>query len=173
MPLDARGKDTDDERLMIRDDVRSSISFNFLSDIFQELKARLVDRVPQGAKLTAIFDSCHSATLLGVSQVHFLSETITHRALVYVDLEHSHCNRVYIPHVSKGQHRSRSLWNQNVRKNALISNRTVYQNRRVSTSLVELHSVLRGSETRADAASQSVDDLLRSGTDSHIFHNIF
>ncbi|KAF9028879.1 hypothetical protein BDZ89DRAFT_1065775 [Hymenopellis radicata] len=102
VPMDARGIDTDDERLMIRDD---------------DLRAHLVDRVPRGSKLTAIFDSCHSATLL--------------------DLEHSHCNRVYIPHVSKGQRRSYSLWNENVRKNAMISNRTVYQTKRVSASTVE------------------------------------
>ncbi|KAF8913510.1 caspase domain-containing protein [Mucidula mucida] len=98
LPTGATGNAKDDERLMIRDN---------------DLRTRLVDRLPPGSQLVAIFDACHSATLL--------------------DLEHSHCNRVVVPYVSKGRRRSRTLWNQNVRKNALTSSRT--QGRRVSVSI--------------------------------------
>ncbi|KAF9014363.1 hypothetical protein BDZ89DRAFT_1142399 [Hymenopellis radicata] len=98
LPTDAQGNVKDEEKLMIRDN---------------DLRMRLVDRLPPGSQLIAVFDTCHSATLL--------------------DLEHSHCNRVYVPYVSKGRRRSRTLWNQNVRKNALTNSRT--QTRRVSVSI--------------------------------------
>lgn len=50
----------------------------------------LVDPLPDGASLTAIFDSCHSGTLL--------------------DLDHYFCNAVYFPWLSKGKRRSKSQW---------------------------------------------------------------
>ncbi|KAF9025008.1 hypothetical protein BDZ89DRAFT_1068647 [Hymenopellis radicata] len=112
VPMDAMGKDKDDETLM---DEKLVIRDN-------ELRARLVDSLPVGSQLIAIFDSCHSASLL--------------------DLDHFRCNRVYVPYVSKGQRRSLSLWNHNVRKNALeqgydgptVSTRGVYQTKRVTIS---------------------------------------
>lgn len=54
----------------------------FIRAVNQELRERLVDPLPVGAMLTAIFDSCHSGTLL--------------------DLDHYLCNTVYFPWVNKG-----------------------------------------------------------------------
>lgn len=99
-----------------------------------ELRRHLVDVLPVGSNLVAIFDSCHSASLL--------------------DLEHFRCNRVYVPWVSKGTRRTNTRWNSNVRKLALnelalnevtepsatippeIFSRHVYQNKRTSASNV-------------------------------------
>lgn len=89
-----------------------------------------MDRLPPGSQLVAIFDACHSATLLGMLSSCSLKPRLD---AALVDLEHSHCNRVVVPYVSKGRRRSRTLWNQNVRKNALTSSRT--QGRRVSVSI--------------------------------------
>jgi hypothetical protein len=55
--------------------------------------------------LTAIFDSCHSGTLLGAYPPTY--HALTHRA---ADLEHDECNAVYVPWVSKGERKSRTLW---------------------------------------------------------------
>ncbi|KAF9025002.1 hypothetical protein BDZ89DRAFT_1135702 [Hymenopellis radicata] len=87
-----------------------------------ELRARLVDSLPVGSQLIAIFDTCHSASLL--------------------NLDHFRCNRVYVPYVSKGEHCDQSLWTPNVRKNALeqgydgpfVSTRGIYQTKRVTVS---------------------------------------
>ena len=49
----------------------------------QELRDMLVDPLPVGSSLTAIFDSCHSGTLL--------------------DLDHYLCNRVWFPWCNRGQ----------------------------------------------------------------------
>ncbi|KAJ6514316.1 peptidase C14, caspase domain-containing protein [Mycena vitilis] len=54
-----------------------------------ELRARLVDKLPGGTSLVAVFDSCHSASLL--------------------DLEHLRCNRVFVPWVSKEKRRSTGI----------------------------------------------------------------
>ncbi|KAJ7151918.1 caspase domain-containing protein [Mycena crocata] len=64
-----------------------------------ELRARLVDTLPAGSSLIAVFDSCHSASLL--------------------DLEHVRCNRVFVPWLSKGKRRSDELRNGIVRRLAL------------------------------------------------------
>ncbi len=64
---------------------------------------------------------------------------------VLPDLDHFRCNRVYVPYVSKGRRKSDSLWNHNVRKNALeqgydgplVSTRGVYQTQRVSDSMLK------------------------------------
>ncbi|KAJ8463551.1 hypothetical protein ONZ51_g10190 [Trametes cubensis] len=59
--------------------------------IDNELRAKLVDRLPEGVFLTAIIDSCHSGTLL--------------------DLDHYHCNAVYFPWLNRGVRRlSRPKW---------------------------------------------------------------
>ncbi|KAI0935049.1 hypothetical protein AcV7_003960 [Taiwanofungus camphoratus] len=65
-----------------------------------ELRKLLVDPLPVGAQLTAIFDSCHSGTLL--------------------DLEHYACNGIYRPWVSKGQRSKRSRWLNIARQNAAV-----------------------------------------------------
>lgn len=54
---------------------------------------RLVDRLPIGSKLTAVFDSCHSGTLL--------------------DLDHYLCNEVYHPFLCRDPSRQRSWWMRN------------------------------------------------------------
>jgi len=94
-----------------------------------ELRRALVDPLPVGCKLVAVFDSCHSASLL--------------------DLDHFRCNRVYVPWISKGRRKSNSMWNANVRRPALppptpispgsplVSSRVVYQSKRVSTKNIK------------------------------------
>ncbi|KAF8905200.1 caspase domain-containing protein [Gymnopilus junonius] len=67
------------------------------------LKETLVDPLPTKASLIAVFDSCFSGTLL--------------------DLKHFRCNRVYIPWINKGERRTASLWNGNIRQRAKISTR--------------------------------------------------
>lgn len=96
-----------------------------------ELRQRLVDPLPIGANLVAIFDSCHSASLL--------------------DLDHFRCNRVFVPWISKGRRRSDTRWNNVIRRRAvwgelptdpkifqgsLVISRHVYQNRRTSDSTI-------------------------------------
>ncbi|KAF8879362.1 caspase domain-containing protein [Infundibulicybe gibba] len=78
-----------------------------------ELRRHLVDTLPIGSTLTAIFDSCH------------------------LHLDHFRCNRVYVPWISKGKRRSDILWNANVRRHAIISSRHVYQSRRTSVNRVQ------------------------------------
>ncbi|SJL06810.1 uncharacterized protein ARMOST_10152 [Armillaria ostoyae] len=108
---------------MIMDNVRCSTAQ--LSRRFhrvnghQELWRHLVDALPIGSSLVAVFDSCHSASLL--------------------DLDHFRCNRVYVPWISKGRRRSDFIWNRNVRRQAmaLINVRSVYQTKRVSKKVVK------------------------------------
>ncbi|KAJ7110956.1 caspase domain-containing protein [Mycena epipterygia] len=64
-----------------------------------ELRRHLIDPLPVGAALVAVFDSCHSASLL--------------------DLAHFRCNRVYAPWVSKARRRIDERWNAVVRQHAL------------------------------------------------------
>ncbi|KAJ7136906.1 caspase domain-containing protein [Mycena epipterygia] len=51
-----------------------------------ELRRHLIDPLPVGSTLVAVFDSCHSASLL--------------------DLAHFRCNRVYVPWLSKHRRKS-------------------------------------------------------------------
>ncbi|KAI0687556.1 caspase domain-containing protein [Earliella scabrosa] len=60
-----------------------------------KLRKMLVDPLPVGASLTAIFDSCHSGTLL--------------------DLDHYLCNNVYYPWTNVGRRRYMTKW-LNVRR---------------------------------------------------------
>ena len=60
-----------------------------------KLLKMLVDPLPVGASLTAIFDSCHSGTLL--------------------DLDHYLCNNVYYPWTNVGRRRYMTKW-LNVRR---------------------------------------------------------
>jgi hypothetical protein len=68
-----------------------------------ELRSRLAEPLPAGSSLIAVFDSCHSGSLL--------------------DLKHFRCNRVYVPWVNKGDRKTKSLWNQSKRLRAKISMR--------------------------------------------------
>ncbi|KAF9269911.1 hypothetical protein L218DRAFT_1071422 [Marasmius fiardii PR-910] len=101
VPSDCNGSPEDPK--LIKDDV---------------LKKILVDSLPTGSHLVAIFDSCHSASLL--------------------DLKHFRCNRVYAPWMSKGRRRSNSMWYANVRKNAAwVNTRTIHQTTRMSNNIVK------------------------------------
>ncbi|CDO71029.1 hypothetical protein BN946_scf184844.g33 [Trametes cinnabarina] len=62
-----------------------------------KLRKLLVDALPVGANLIAIFDSCHSGTLL--------------------DLDHYLCNNVYYPWISPGFRHYNTLWRGVRRKN--------------------------------------------------------
>ncbi|OJT07983.1 Metacaspase-1 [Trametes pubescens] len=62
-----------------------------------KLRKLLVDTLPNDANLTAIFDSCHSGTLL--------------------DLDHYLCNNVYFPWSSPGFRNQKTMWRQVRRKN--------------------------------------------------------
>ncbi|KIY68186.1 hypothetical protein CYLTODRAFT_374758 [Cylindrobasidium torrendii FP15055 ss-10] len=103
------------------------------------LKAELVEKLPVRAQLIAVFDSCHSASLL--------------------DLDHFRCNRVYVPWMSKGRRRSDSVWNRIVRHNAmdsssdlLVNSTNVYQTKRTSPGSVSGRktSVLRVGEMQKE-----------------------
>ncbi|CCM05844.1 uncharacterized protein FIBRA_08080 [Fibroporia radiculosa] len=79
-----------------------------------DLRRLLVDPLPAGAHLTAIFDSCHSGTLL--------------------DLDHYACNNVYHPWISKGFRRVKTMWRNNVRQNATLHQQSL------SATSTKLHS---------------------------------
>ncbi|KAJ7469873.1 caspase domain-containing protein [Mycena galericulata] len=64
-----------------------------------ELSLHLVDPLPIGSSLVAVFDSCSSASLL--------------------DLAHFRCNRVYVPWIYKTRRRRDEIWDAVVRRNAL------------------------------------------------------
>jgi hypothetical protein len=66
--------------------------------IDNELKEILVNPLPVGCNLLAILDTCHSGTML--------------------DLPHYHCNNVYVPWQSKGERRTMTMQNINVRRQA-------------------------------------------------------
>ncbi|KAH9478592.1 Metacaspase-1 [Psilocybe cubensis] len=57
------------------------------------LKETLVDPLPPKTSLIAVFDSCHSGSLL--------------------DLKHFRCNRVYVPWINKGTRKTATLLNSN------------------------------------------------------------
>jgi len=67
--------------------------------IDNELNYILVKEIPVGCTLLAILDTCHSGTML--------------------DLPHYHCNNVYVPWLSKGQRRTKSLHLRTARNYAL------------------------------------------------------
>ncbi|KAH9979130.1 caspase domain-containing protein [Russula compacta] len=67
--------------------------------IDNELKEILVDNLPVGCSLFAILDTCHSGTML--------------------DLPHHRCNSVYVPWLSRGSRRTKTMHNKIVRGCAL------------------------------------------------------
>ncbi|KAH9848760.1 caspase domain-containing protein [Lenzites betulinus] len=92
-----------DEALVPMDsgtDPESEQPSNLIID--NDLRIRLVDPLPEGAYLTAVFDSCHSGTML--------------------DLDHYACNAVYYPWLNRGLRRSRSIWQGVARKDAQDAN---------------------------------------------------
>jgi len=68
------------------------------SIIDNELREILVLPLPVGCSLLAVLDTCHSGTML--------------------DLPHHHCNSVYVPWQSKGERRTMTMQNVNVRRQA-------------------------------------------------------
>ncbi|KAI3606425.1 metacaspase pca1 [Moniliophthora roreri] len=108
VPCDSTAEENDDK--LIKDDVLRSI---------------LVEKLPVGCQLVAIFDSCHSASLL--------------------DLNHFRCNRVYVPWMSKGRRQSDSMWNATVRRQAaLVNTRNIYQTKRMSNTAIKSRKTSQG-----------------------------
>ncbi|EIW54730.1 uncharacterized protein TRAVEDRAFT_50871 [Trametes versicolor FP-101664 SS1] len=64
------------------------------------LRRKLVDPLSAGVSLTAIFDSCHSGTLL--------------------DMDHYLCNGIYFPWLSRGKRKSKPKLQGVVRRNARV-----------------------------------------------------
>ncbi|KAL0953665.1 hypothetical protein HGRIS_004864 [Hohenbuehelia grisea] len=145
--LNESGSEEDgmDECLMPCDD--SPTASKIITD--NDLHRYLVSPLPVGSHLVAVFDSCHSATLL--------------------DLEHIRCNRVYVPWISKGRRKSDTIYDYIVRRNAMVVKRAIYQADRVShhevrsrkTSLERMYntprstkhlSILEKSEITSDRA---------------------
>jgi hypothetical protein len=62
----------------------------------QDLKKYLVDPLPAGASLFALFDSCHAGTMLGKLFCSFNS--VLHNFIHCLDLPHRKCNKVYTYH---------------------------------------------------------------------------
>ncbi|KAI0353867.1 hypothetical protein OH77DRAFT_1406082 [Trametes cingulata] len=126
-----------------------------------KLRKLLVNTLPVGANLIAIFDSCHSGTLL--------------------DLDHYLCNNIYFPWISPGFRNQRTLWRQVRRKNGQYmspggvkvitteitrANSQVRQrsapaqgNRRTSTSSVRIYARERVSKDEIHLFSTSVGIL--------------
>ncbi|KAF9496482.1 peptidase C14 [Pleurotus eryngii] len=108
------------DECIIPSDARDSYDRQWIID--NELKHRLVDPLPVGSNLIAVFDSCHSESLL--------------------DLYHSHCNRVWVPWISKGKRRSQSLMSKQVKRlamddtTAVVASRRVWQSKRISSRQV-------------------------------------
>ncbi|KAL0569231.1 SCF ubiquitin ligase complex subunit cdc4 [Marasmius crinis-equi] len=113
---DSKEEDGMDECIVPCNSNGSPNDANLIKD--DVLKKILVDTLPTGSHLVAIFDSCHSASLL--------------------DLKHFRCNRVYVPWISKSRRKSDSMWLATVRKNAgLVKTRTIHQTSRMSNDIVK------------------------------------
>ncbi|EIN08223.1 hypothetical protein PUNSTDRAFT_134614 [Punctularia strigosozonata HHB-11173 SS5] len=81
------------------------------------LKQLLVDPLPVGCTLTAIFDTCHSGTML--------------------DLDHVHCHNVYVPYIYKGERDASLIRNANARKLARFSSGRIISSQRRNAEEVE------------------------------------
>ncbi|KAI0765913.1 caspase domain-containing protein [Trametes elegans] len=104
LPTQSRSEEDGlDEALvpMDHDKVESGQTHNLIVD--NDLRRHLVDPLPEGIFLTAIFDSCHSGTLL--------------------DLDHYLCNAVYFPWLNRGTRRSMSKWMNVRRRNARVEDK--------------------------------------------------
>ncbi|KJA28591.1 hypothetical protein HYPSUDRAFT_716158 [Hypholoma sublateritium FD-334 SS-4] len=62
--------------------------YGIMDNVLKELLVEPLKSIK--CKLTAVFDCCHSASLL--------------------DLPHSHCNDVYVPWMNKGRRRTKTMW---------------------------------------------------------------
>ncbi|KAI0687563.1 caspase domain-containing protein [Earliella scabrosa] len=87
---DSNEDDGRDEYIIPVDDDDTLPADNRTIILDDELRRILVDPLPVGSSLTAIFDSCHSGTLL--------------------DLDHYLCNNVWFPFMSRGERKPRTLW---------------------------------------------------------------
>jgi len=86
----------------LTDEVILCSDFKKIKD--NKLHKILVNKLPNGASLTAIFDACHSGTLL--------------------DLEHYTCNNVWVPWLNKGKRQSDTIRN-NIRRQDALTNTSV------------------------------------------------
>ncbi|KAI0628661.1 peptidase C14, caspase domain-containing protein [Trametes polyzona] len=111
-----------------------------------KLRKLLVDTLPVGANLTAIFDSCHSGTLL--------------------DLDHYLCNNVYFPWISPGFRNQKTLWRHVRRKNGQ------YMSQPGVKVIARKHSTsLRRSSTFSSAARKSSTSSVRIYQRKRVSHD--
>ncbi|KAI9510660.1 caspase domain-containing protein [Russula earlei] len=111
------------------------ITSDELSIIDNELKEILVLPLPVGCSLLAILDTCHSGTML--------------------DLPHYHCNSVYVPWQSKGERRTMTMRNINVRRQATdIAN---------STRVTSIETALEGQRSADQASGQPLQVDTQTG----------
>lgn len=96
---DPNEEDGEDEVIIPCDIPNSNVNYTEHAIIDNRLREWVVDVLPTGCFLTGVFDTCHSGTLL--------------------DLSHYHCNNVYVPWVSRGVRRSRTLFESTIRSNAM------------------------------------------------------
>ncbi|KAI0760722.1 caspase domain-containing protein [Fomes fomentarius] len=147
IPLDYDGE-ADDKGIL-----RTKLELLIFDNTLRKL---LVDTLPVGTSLTAVFDSCHSGTLL--------------------DLDHYDCNAVWFPFSSRGPRQPKSLWQRVRRKDGCDMNRNgvrvikkpedieqvIGQKRARSTSLREDSQELRVHQYRKVYAERllSIDTAL-------------
>ncbi|KAK0432558.1 caspase domain-containing protein [Armillaria borealis] len=120
-----------------------------------ELRRYLVDALPIGSSLVAVFDSCHSASLL--------------------DLDHFRYNRVYVPWISKGRRRSDFIWNRNgtnldinLEARALITGRTVRRQAMALSSVRSVYQTKRVSKKVVKSKKTSIERIADSNGDVHM-----
>ncbi|KAI9062042.1 hypothetical protein FKP32DRAFT_1593907 [Trametes sanguinea] len=118
-----------------------AVDSTFIIDNY--LREQLVNPIPKGVFLTAIFDACHAGTML--------------------DLNHYQCNAVYFPWLNRGiRHKSKSRFQLVKRENAILP-----------TDPLERGFVRVTSLTPEEAALTNHSGRMRSASGISIFPPVF